>query len=82
MKRKCRPEESIMSDSLDERIATYVLSHTRTGMDYFDPLVLTVGRRREKRYGIIFTSLTIRAVHVELAGSLDTNLTIMTLRRG
>lgn len=80
-KRKCRNEEPMMGDLPEGRLAAYVLPFTHTGMDYFGPLEVTVGRRKEKRYGVIFTCLTIRAVHVELAGSLDTNSAIMAIRR-
>ncbi|BET00521.1 Retrotransposon protein [Nesidiocoris tenuis] len=50
-------------------------------MDYFGPYYCAVGRGREKRYGCIFTCLTIRAVHIEMVHDLTTDGTLMALRR-
>ena len=52
-----------------------------TGLDYFGPLTVRIGRRVEKRYGAIFTCLTVRAIHLELASSLSTDSAIMAIRR-
>ncbi|GBP10380.1 hypothetical protein EVAR_73911_1 [Eumeta japonica] len=38
------------------------------------------GRRREKRWGVVFTCLTIRAIHFEVAHSLDTRSCILCVR--
>ena len=62
------------------RLQDNVAAFTDTGVDYFGPIPVTVGRRREKRYGVLFTCLTVRAVHLEMAASLDTSSMIMALR--
>ncbi|CAG7734365.1 unnamed protein product [Allacma fusca] len=40
-----------------------------------------VGRRTEKRYGLILTCLSTRAIHVELLDSMNTDSAILALRR-
>ena len=52
-----------------------------TGVDCFGPYVIKVGRRNEKRWGILFKCMTTRAVHVDLLSSIDTDAFLMALRR-
>ncbi|XP_075170124.1 uncharacterized protein LOC142242433 [Haematobia irritans] len=62
------------------RLAAFERPFTYTGIDYFGPLSVSVGRRCEKRWGVIFTCLTTRAIHIEVAHSLDTNSSIIALK--
>ena len=63
------------------RLTLYVRPFTFTGMDYFGLMTVTVGRRHEKRYGVLFTCMTTRAVHIEIAASLTTDSAISAVRR-
>lgn len=51
------------------------------GMDCFRPLLIKVGRRNEKRWGLLFKCLTTRAVHLEILTSIDSDAFLMALRR-
>ena len=63
------------------RLTLYIRPFTFTGMDYFGPMTLTVRRRHEKRYGVLFTCMTTHAVHLEIAASLTTDSAILAIRR-
>ena len=54
---------------------------SRVGVDCFGPLNVRRGRSVVKRYGVLFTCLSIRAIHIEVAHTLDTNSFINALRR-
>ncbi|KAJ2953338.1 hypothetical protein O0L34_g928 [Tuta absoluta] len=64
-----------------ERLARNQPAFTCTGIDNFGPMFVTIGRRHEKRWGTLFTCLTTRAVHIELAASLSASSMILALRR-
>ncbi|XP_060596015.1 uncharacterized protein LOC132750093 [Ruditapes philippinarum] len=54
---------------------------TYSGVDFFGPFHVKEGRKDLKRYGVLFTCLTCRAIHIEIANTLDTHSFINALRR-
>lgn len=54
---------------------------TYSGVDYFGPLYVKQGRSTVKRYGCLFTCFTTRAIHIEIAHSLDLDSFICALQR-
>ena len=51
------------------------------GTDLFGPILVKEGRKRLKRWVVLFTCLTIRSIHLEVVESTDTDAFINSLRR-
>lgn len=77
---RANPMPPPMADLPNGRLAAYTRPFSYVGVDYFGPMTVAVGRRNEKRWGVLITCLTIRAVHLEVAHSLSADSCIMALR--
>ena len=73
--------EQLMADLPKERVLPGDPPFTHVGVDYFGPLYVRQGRSNVKRYGCLFTCLVMRAVHIEITKSLDTDGFINAMRR-
>jgi hypothetical protein len=78
---KARLGEQFMANLPQSRLMPHQSPFTRVGVDYFGPLQVKQGRSVVKRYGCLFTCMTTRAMHIDIAHSLDTDSMINALRR-
>ena len=69
-----------MSNLPEERLEPSA-PFTYTGMDVVGPWCIKDGRKTMKRYGLIFTCLCSRAVHLETLNTMETDSFINALRR-
>ncbi|XP_030582792.1 uncharacterized protein LOC115778696 [Archocentrus centrarchus] len=80
-----RQEEQIMADLPADRLSTDP-PFTNVGLDVFGPWVVVTRRTRggqanDKRWAVIFTCMSTRAIHIEVIESMDTSSFINALRR-
>lgn len=68
-----------MADLPGERTETSP-PFTYCGLDCFGPFIVKEGRKELKRYGLLFTCLCSRAVHIETLDDLKTDAFINALR--
>lgn len=82
----CRRQQGLpncqqMAPLLEEQTTPDKPPFTFVGIDYFGPMTVKVGRVHSKRYGCLFTCLTSRAVHIEIAHSLSTDSFLSAFQR-
>ncbi|CAI5683011.1 unnamed protein product [Oreochromis niloticus] len=75
-----RPTESQRMAELPKERLEASAPFTFSGMDCFGPFIVKTARKEHKRYGLIFTCLYSRAVHIEMLEDLSTDSFINALR--
>ena len=80
-KRQARVGEQKMANLPKDRITPNRPPFTYVGVDCFGPFLIRRGRSEVKRYGVLYTCLVVRAIHIEVVHSLDTDSFINSLRR-
>lgn len=73
-------QEQKMADLPEDRLEP-APPFTYCGVDLFGPFHIKEGRKELKRYGVLFTCMSSRAIHLETANSLETDSFINSLRR-
>jgi len=80
-RRNAQRMQQIMADLPISRLIPFKPVFTYTGIDLFGPLQVKWGRGTVKRWGVLFTCMTTRAVFLEVAPSLSTDDFILVLRQ-
>jgi len=80
-RRQASVAEQKMSSLPEDRVNPSAPPFSHVGVDCFGPIEVKRGRSMAKRYGVLFTCMSIRAIHIEVAYSLDTDAFINALRR-
>lgn len=75
-----KPKQPLMGQLPPDRVTPFVRPFSYTGVDLFGPFNVAVGRRKEKKWAVIFTCLTVRAAHIEIADDLSTDSFILCFR--
>ncbi|XP_069982201.1 uncharacterized protein [Penaeus vannamei] len=76
-----QPMTQEIADLPEECVTSNVPPFTR-GLTYFGPFLVKKGRSTLKLYGVIFTCLVTRAIHIELVESMVTEFGRFIARRG
>ena len=79
-KGRAQTKAPVMADLPEERLVASTV-FANVGVDYFGPFTVRIGRRNEKRWCCLLTSLTVRAVHIEIVSKLDTDCCLNAIMR-
>ncbi|XP_062600914.1 uncharacterized protein LOC134262527 [Saccostrea cucullata] len=75
-----RPTETQRMADLPKERMEPSLPFTYCGMDCFGPFIVKQGRKEIKRYGLLFTCMCSRAIHIEMLDDMSTDAFINGLR--
>ncbi|XP_068205334.1 uncharacterized protein [Palaemon carinicauda] len=73
--------EQLMADLPPDRVESGKPPFYRTGVDLFGPFFVKRVRAQMKHWGVIFTCLNMRAIHLEVASNLTSDSFISAFRR-
>ena len=73
--------EQKMADLPPDRITPDKPLFTYVGVDCFGPFLIRRGRTEVKRYGVLYTCLVVRAVHIDVVHNLYTDSFLNSFRR-
>ena len=82
-----KPHVPLMSDLPQDRLEINEKPFQSTGIGFFGPILVKLSKKTRanqvnaKCYGAIFTCMTTRPVHLEIAGDLSSDSFILSLRR-
>ena len=76
-----KPEQQIKAPLPVAHITPADAPFTLVGVDYFGPIPVKLKRSRVKRYGCIFTGLTMREIHIEVSQDLSTDSFLLAFTR-
>lgn len=77
---RAKPQMPLMGELPLARLDFGVKPFTYVGIDAFGPYSVKINRSTAKRYGIIFTCLTYRAVYLEILMDLSTSSCLSDIR--
>ena len=80
-KRKAKTVTPMMAELPVERLGYRQPPFTNCGADYFGTFYVSIRRSFEKRWCLLFTCMTTRAVHFEIVSSMDTSSCVMGIER-
>ncbi|XP_022103013.1 uncharacterized protein LOC110985885 [Acanthaster planci] len=81
LRKRGRPSVPKMADLPVARLRVGKPAFYSTGVDCFGPFSVSIGRRHEQRWGIIWKCLTTRAVYLDLLESLDSDAFLLAFSR-
>ena len=71
-RKRMKPQKAFMSELPKERLDAYEKPFCNTGIEFFGPVIVKLSKKtlanqaKAKRYGVIFTCTTTRAIHLKI----------------